>query len=182
MAIFSNDTMVFQRVCHLLTTTIAFFLQLNHSNGTESSQIQNLPIVDSGLKWPKYIVESSTYCENFGRRGHCENRVFIHSGGRKTTFREAEGGFRGDFSPSQFTQFVRFCAKKKIIHSGLGCRTKCSQTTQASVCQMNPSIRTKIIWEHSNTEGLTCTQSGIVWSSTLLSWILNRVGRADVVG
>ena len=112
MAIFSNDTMVFQRVCHLLTTTIAFFLQLNHSNGTESSQIQNLPIVDSGLKWPKYIVESSTYCENFGRRGHCENRVFIHSGGRKTTFREAEGGFRGDFSPSQFTQFVRFCAKK----------------------------------------------------------------------
>ena len=114
MAIFSNDTMVFQRVCHLLTTTIAFFLQLNHSNGTESSQIQNLPIVDSGLKWPKYIVESSTYCENFGRRGHCENRVFIHSGGRKTTFREAEGGFRGDFSPSQFTQFVRFCAKKKL--------------------------------------------------------------------
>ena len=127
--------MVFQRVCHLLTTTIAFFLQLNHSNGTESSQIQNLPIVDSGLKWPKYIVESSTYCENFGRRGHCENRVFIHSGGRKTTFREAEGGFRGDFSPSQFTQFVRFCAKKKIIHSGLGCRTKCSQN--ASIARIN---------------------------------------------
>ena len=34
--------------------------------------LENLPIVESGLKWLGYLVESSTNCENLGRKDFFE--------------------------------------------------------------------------------------------------------------
>ena len=38
--------------------------------------LENLPMVESGLKWLEYLVESSTNCENLGRKGVFEKIAF----------------------------------------------------------------------------------------------------------